>query len=80
VDGTFEVRGTARTRVLQITGGSDLAEPFDVTRTNPDTDIQPGMAMVIDRERDGKLTPCAQAYDTAVAGIISGARACNRAW
>jgi hypothetical protein len=32
------------------------------------------MVMVIDRERDGKLTPCTRAYDTAVAGIISGAK------
>jgi hypothetical protein len=32
------------------------------------------MVMVIDRERDGKLTPCTHAYDTAVAGIISGAK------
>jgi hypothetical protein len=68
------VTGTTSTSVLQITGGSDLAEPFDVTRASPDTGIQPGMMMVIDREQDGKLTPCTRAYDTAVAGIISGAK------
>jgi hypothetical protein len=31
------------------------------------------MVMVIDREQDGKLTPCARPYDTAVAGVLSGA-------
>ncbi len=69
----LDVNGTTRTRVLQITGGSDLAEPFEVTSPSPDTQVAPGMVMVIDRERDGKLTPCVRAYDTAVAGVLSGA-------
>jgi hypothetical protein len=69
----LDVRGITRTQVLQITGGSDLAEPFDVTAPSEDTPIAPGMVMVIDREQDGKLTPCARAYDTAVAGVLSGA-------
>ena len=60
-------------KMLRIEGGSDLAEPFDVTSPGPDTTVAPGMVMVIDRERDGKLTPCARAYDTAVAGVLSGA-------
>jgi hypothetical protein len=45
-----------------------------VTPPSRDFAVQPGMVMVIDRERDGKLTPCTRAYDTAVAGIISGAK------
>ncbi len=69
----LNVDGTTRTRVLQITGGSDLAEPFDVTTPSEKIEVVRGMVMVIDRERDGKLTPCARAYDTAVAGVLSGA-------
>jgi hypothetical protein len=73
-DARFDVHGRLRANVLQITGGSDLAEPFDVTAPAAHTPIVPGMVMVIDRERDGKLTPCARAYDTAVAGVLSGAK------
>lgn len=68
----LDVRGTTRTQLLQITGGADLAEPFDVVSAHRDQVI-PGMVAVIDRDHDGKLTPCTRAYDTAVAGIISGA-------
>jgi hypothetical protein len=67
------VNGTNRVRVLQITGGADLAEPFDVISGVGGGTIIPGMVTVIDREHDGKLAPCARAYDTAVAGVISGA-------
>jgi hypothetical protein len=65
--------GRVQVPVLQITGGSDIAEPASVTPT-PDIPVpQPGMVMAIDRDRDGKLTPCSQPYDKAVAGVISGA-------
>lgn len=71
---TIYEHGVVEVPSLRIRGGSDLAEPFDVTAPSGSTSVVPGMVMVIDRDRDGKLTPCAQAYDTAVAGILSGAK------
>ena len=69
----LDVAGTTRTSILVITGGSDIAEPADVTTLDLVEQVEPGMVMVIDRERDGRLVPCSAAYDTAVAGVISGA-------
>ena len=61
---------TLITPVIQITGGSDLSEMFDV---NGDVEPQPGMVVVIDPENPGQLMPSSTAYDIKVAGIISGA-------
>ncbi|MBC7772590.1 MAG: hypothetical protein H7210_08870 [Pyrinomonadaceae bacterium] len=69
----LDVAGTARVQVLQITGGSDVAEPIAITPTHGVTKARPGMVMVIDRQHDGKLVPCSTAYDKAVAGVLSGA-------
>ncbi|UCE17157.1 MAG: hypothetical protein JSV84_09645 [Gemmatimonadota bacterium] len=66
----LDVRGTTRTDVLEITGGSDIAEPFDFE--NPDS-IKPGMVVVIDPGTPGKLKISDRAYDRCVAGIVSGA-------
>ncbi|MCI0515109.1 hypothetical protein L0128_17995, partial [candidate division KSB1 bacterium] len=55
---------------LQLTGGSDLAEPFEIKEPNQ---IVPGMVVVIDPENPGKLKISTQAYDRRVAGIVSGA-------
>lgn len=58
--------------VVQITGGSDLSENFDVS--NPDgARAEPGMVLCIDTKNPGRLTPCGRAYDKTVAGVISGA-------
>jgi len=65
--------GVTTTRVLTITGGSDIAEPVAITPTAAISKAEPGMVMVIDREHDGKLVPCSAAYDRAVAGVLSGA-------
>ncbi len=71
--------GITMTKVLQITGGSDLSEQFDVrTRqtTNGKQDAAeplPGMVVCIDPENPGKLVVSDQAHDRTVAGIISGA-------
>jgi hypothetical protein len=59
--------------VLEITGGSDLAEPFKVTGP----DIEPGMVVVIDPDNPGQLRIADKAYDRTVAGIISGAKGIN---
>ncbi len=65
----LDVAGTTRTQVLQITGGSDLAEPFVVDEVN----LQPGMVVAIDLQHPGQLRLTNQAYDRTVAGVVSGA-------
>lgn len=64
--------GTGRTivNVLEIAGGADVAEPFNVHGAQP---IEPGMVVCIDPQRTGELRLSTQAYDRTVAGIISGA-------
>jgi hypothetical protein len=65
--------GTGRlvTPVLEITGGSDLSENFEVDDSI--TQPVPGMLVVIDPKNPGRLMPSTSAYDKKVAGIISGA-------
>ena len=63
--------GKVAVRVLEITGGSDLSEQFDI-RGAQDT-VKPGMLVSIDPKRAGKLIISNASYDTKVAGIISGA-------
>ena len=65
-------------KALQITGGADFAENFDVRASNDltgknATEIQPGMVVAIDPINPGKLSLSRRAYDRRVAGIISGA-------
>lgn len=55
---------------LQLTGGADIAEPFEITDNR---DIPAGALVVIDDENPGKLMMSNTAYDTRVAGIVSGA-------
>jgi hypothetical protein len=63
-------QGRLETPVLTITGGADLAESFDVS---DDHLLEPGEVLVIDDSRPGWLKRSNQAYDTRVAGIVSGA-------
>ncbi|MEM9834369.1 MAG: hypothetical protein AAF944_27320 [Bacteroidota bacterium] len=67
---TLEVDGTTRTTVLEITGGADLAEPFEVASEQA---AQPGTIVVIDPQNAGQLKMATAAYDKTVAGIVSGA-------
>jgi len=67
-------------KALQITGGADLAENFDVraeTATTSANQIKmakmAGMVVSIDPKNPGKLTLSNRAYDRRVAGVISGA-------
>ena len=70
----LDVAGTARMQVCTITGGADLAEPFDVSRASKDGgEIEPGMVVVIDLRNPGKLIQASEPYDRKVAGVISGA-------
>jgi len=59
--------------VLTIHGGADLAEPFPVNEGG----IEKGSVMVIDDEHPGRLKRSTLAYDTRVAGILSGAHGIN---
>src|SRR5262249_34119700 len=66
-----------RASALQITGGADFAENFEVNLEEANKDagpakIQAGMVVSIDPDNPGKLQLSAQAYDRSVAGIISG--------
>ena len=51
-----------------IAGGADLAELFDLSEQ-----AEPGTLMIIDAANPGHLTISTHAYDTKVAGIVSGA-------
>jgi hypothetical protein len=70
----LDVFGTTRTTVLEITGGGDLAEPFDIAGSEA---IKPGMVVAIDPEHPGQLRIADKAYDRTVAGCVSGAKGIN---
>ncbi|MBL7103010.1 MAG: hypothetical protein ISS18_01650 [Bacteroidales bacterium] len=62
--------GIVECTVLKLTGGGDIAEPFDI---NENGLVEPGMVLSIDPENPGKLKVSDKAYDRCVAGVISGA-------
>lgn len=64
------VHGDASVRSLQIRGGADIAEPFDMT---DHAKIEPGMVVAIDPDHPGQLRLAKTAYDRTVAGVVSGA-------
>jgi hypothetical protein len=76
IDAEYGDGGSSRiiTGVLEITGGSDLAEQFEVSSTGS---LGPGMVVCIDPESPGQLQLSTEAYDRSVAGIISGAAGIN---
>ena len=61
--------GRTKTKVVEITGGADLAELFRVSEDK----TEPGTLLIIDAANPGQLTISTNAYDTKVAGIVSGA-------
>jgi hypothetical protein len=65
--------GLAQVKTLRILGGSDLAEPFDVSSAPSQPTIEPGMVVVIDESHPGELRLTDQPYDSKVAGVVSGA-------
>jgi hypothetical protein len=71
IDGDFNGDGRITTQELQITGGSDLSEQFDVNPIR--TEVKSGMVVSIDPQKPGDLQVSTEAYDKKVAGIISGA-------
>jgi len=65
--------GRVRVTVLEIEGGADLSEPYEI-RDNPgDAPPCPGTVVSIDPERPGELRTSRAPYDRRVAGIVSGA-------
>ena len=66
---TLSGTGQATVKILEITGGADIAEPFPLS----ENDLPPGSVVVIDEDHPGQLKLSGLAYDTRVAGVISGA-------
>jgi len=66
----LDVRGTTTTYTLEVTGGSDLSESFDVSAEDK---VLPGMVVAIDSEHPGGLRLAHEEYDRMVAGVVSGA-------
>lgn len=75
LDAEFGAGGDGRitTEVLQITGGSDLSEQFDIQANEKGFAPQAGFVVSIDAENPGELTVSSRAYDRTVAGVVSGA-------
>jgi hypothetical protein len=70
LDGSYGGDGRVTTDELQIKGGSDLAESFDIEMSEK---IEKGMLLCIDDNNPGKLKISDKAYDRRVAGVLSGA-------
>jgi hypothetical protein len=69
----LDVIGTVRTKVLTVTGGADVAEPFELQ----EEEVEKGSVVVIDEQHPGRLKRSTKAYDRRVAGIVSGANGIN---
>jgi len=67
--------GRITTPVLEITGGSDLSEQFDIGHSSVLS--RPGMVVSIDPDHPGELRLSGESYDRKVAGVISGAGGVN---
>lgn len=74
LDGDYAGSGRSRIIVdeLQIKGGADFAEYFDVAPAG-DAAPEAGMLVSIDEAHPGKLVVSSRAADKKVAGVISGA-------
>jgi len=72
---TFQEQGgMVSVPVLEIRGGADLAEPFEMSHSEP---LLAGALVVIDSDTPGKMTQATEPYDKRVAGVISGAGGIN---
>ena len=67
-DFAAEFRGDVKVTGDILLSGADCAEQFDVVDA---ADVEPGSVLVIGEH--GGLRLCEQAYDTRVAGVVSGA-------
>ncbi|HNQ72010.1 MAG TPA: hypothetical protein PKN95_00200 [Verrucomicrobiota bacterium] len=66
---SLNTNGTLFVKVLTITGGADIAEPFRMSEAN----LAEGSVVVIDEAHPGQLKLSTEPYDRRVAGVISGA-------
>ncbi len=75
LDAEFNAGGDGRitTEVLQITGGSDLSEQFDIQAGKTGMAPKAGYVVGIDAAHPGELAVSSRAYDRTVAGVVSGA-------
>jgi hypothetical protein len=71
----FRVTNTGRTvtSAVQITGGGDIVEGFE----SSDGHLDPGTVVIIDKDNPGQLKSSFSAYDSKVAGVVSGAGGIN---
>jgi len=67
----LEVEGRITADDLEILGGADLSEQFDIASDG--SKLEPGMVVSIDPKHPGRLEISCIAYDKKVAGIVSGA-------
>ena len=65
----MHVNGDAAIDAIYISGGSDLAEGFHIM----DEAVEPGTVVSIDPNNIGKLIISAEANDTKVTCVVSGA-------
>jgi len=68
LDADHSGAGRVITEIMEITGGADLVESFLA-----DAELEPGTVVSIDPMGTGALTMSSTAYDSKVAGIVSGA-------
>ncbi len=75
LDADYAGTGMSRLRVdvVEILGGSDISEQFDIAGDQ----VEPGTVVCIDPANPGKLVVSTKAYDRTVAGIVSGAGGVN---
>ena len=75
LDADYGGTGMSRLRVdvVEILGGSDISEQFDINGEH----VEPGTVVCIDPANPGKLVVSRKAYDRTVAGVISGAGGVN---
>lgn len=75
IDAEYGAGGDGRitTDVVEIRGGADLSEQFNVRGRDAGTRPEPGMVVSIDPEHPGELIVSDGAYDHTVAGVVSGA-------
>jgi len=63
--------GVTHTKVLEILGGADLSERFDIG--DGEQSIPAGSVVSIDPDHQGRLVLSDEPYDRRVAGVVSGA-------
>ena len=70
--GAWSLNGTVTVQILEITGGSDLSENFQISPV-AGGEVLPGMVVAMNVDQPGALRVSDSTYDRTVAGIVSGA-------